>query len=70
MAGFLTSQELRDAGYQSNNGHHDQRLALQWIREHVAGFGGDPDRVTASGESVGGRTLQFSPYIPCLWMGY
>lgn len=70
MAGFLTSQELRDAGYQSNNGHHDQRLALKWIREHAAGFGGDPERVTVSGESVGGRTLHFVVYTSSSWMEY
>ncbi|KAI8725678.1 Carboxylesterase [Fusarium sp. LHS14.1] len=54
MAGFLTSLELRDAGFQSNNGHHDQRVALRWIKEYISGFGGDPDRVTVAGESIGG----------------
>ncbi|CAK7202829.1 hypothetical protein SEUCBS139899_005556 [Sporothrix eucalyptigena] len=54
MPGFLTSKELRDAGYQSNNGHHDQRMALKWVKKFISGFGGDPDRVTGMGESVGG----------------
>ncbi|KAL6362950.1 hypothetical protein LRP88_02350 [Fusarium phalaenopsidis] len=54
MAGFLTSLELRDAGFQSNNGHHDQRVALRWIKQYISGFGGDPDRVTVAGESIGG----------------
>ncbi|WAO90085.1 Carboxylesterase [Fusarium falciforme] len=54
MPGFLTSLELRDAGFQSNNGHHDQRVALRWIKQYISGFGGDPDRVTVAGESIGG----------------
>jgi carboxylesterase type B len=41
------------AGYRANNGLHDQRLGLKWIRKHIAGFNGDPERVTFMGESSG-----------------
>lgn len=56
--GFLTSQELRDAGYHANNGLRDQRLALRWVRKHIKDFGGDPDNITASGMSAGGGMSQ------------
>jgi carboxylesterase type B len=50
--GFLASQELVGAGIRSNNGMRDQRIALTWIREHISGFGGDPDNITVVGVST------------------
>lgn len=52
--GFLASEDIGAAG---NMGFKDQVLAFQWIKEHIAGFGGDPDNVTAVGESAGAISL-------------
>ncbi|KAL2399166.1 hypothetical protein ABEF95_000334 [Exophiala dermatitidis] len=53
LPGLLTSKELRKKGYKSNNLLHDQRTAFQWVKQHIAGFGGDPDNITVIGESTG-----------------
>ncbi|MGP9845894.1 carboxylesterase/lipase family protein [Brachybacterium sp. 107] len=42
----------------SNRGVRDWLLALEWVRENIIAFGGDPDRVTLAGQSAGGGAVQ------------
>ncbi len=64
--GFLHLSHLPDgADYpdSQNLGLMDQRMALKWIHENIAAFGGDPDNVTIFGESAGAGSCTMLPLL-------
>jgi para-nitrobenzyl esterase len=57
--GFLDVSEVGGAAYENsaNVGMTDLIAALNWVKENIANFGGDPDRVMIYGQSGGGSKV-------------
>lgn len=47
-----------------NTGLFDQTMALQWVRDNIAAFGGNPDNVTLFGESAGAVSVSMHLLSP------
>jgi para-nitrobenzyl esterase len=59
LGGFVYFNDLGDdrLAKSANVGLLDITLALRWVRDNIATFGGDPDCVTLAGQSAGGKLV-------------
>jgi len=46
-----------NGGMKANFGNRDQIMGLHWVKENIAAFGGDPNKVTLFGQSGGARSV-------------
>jgi para-nitrobenzyl esterase len=64
--GYLdfTRYSTPERPFESNLGLRDQVAALEWVRDNIRSFGGDPSNVTVFGESAGGNAVTTLMAVP------
>lgn len=76
LLGFLADEGLYNEGSGVNNtnttgnyGILDQIMALNWIKRNIAGFGGNPNKITVGGQSAGGISVHILLTSPLVAAG-
>lgn len=65
LFGFLAIPSLDNEGHLFGNyGILDQQLALQWVHNNIAKFGGNPNNVTVGGQSAGAQDTSINMISP------
>ena len=65
--GFCAHEDLKDEnGYRANFGLYDQTVAIQWVIDNIAAFGGDPKKITLMGQSAGAMSVDIHLNNPML----
>ena len=57
--GFMAHPEItaENPDAPSNFGFFDQRAGIEWTKQNISAFGGDPDNITVGGQSMGGFSV-------------
>jgi para-nitrobenzyl esterase len=55
--GFFSNKQILGEGAGANFGLQDQEVAFEWVKQHIAAFGGNPNDITAFGESAGSMSV-------------
>jgi len=65
--GWLAHPDLTEESEHQSSGNYgalDQLAAIRWVKNNIAGFGGDPDRITIFGQSGGSRSVNWLAASP------